>query len=406
MSVSSQPRKDGARRRLTIVSGYGNDDLTPRGQRTRRLIDALDGDWDVELIAMREKPSSAQPGGTSPRRAAFRRLVGRLLYRVLLDRWEPWSWRRLRRWRPDADAALLIASPWSPVVYASRRLVKAGIPYVVDVGDPWALTNEDPESTAPPPRRALRAERVLWENAAGGVVTTRAQFELLHALFPDLPMTIRPNGYKPVESRAEVRPPGGRDDSCLRLAHFGILSANRIDPVPFLAALWESGRWESIVFSQFGDDFGVGLDRVPDGVRVEHHAPRPWEEVIERCRREFDAVLAVAYPLPALVPSKAIEYLTLPLPRIALTNPDPGDALREFVETHPGWLAVSNGEAEIGTRVRRHLECDWSPAELEPPAEDAWPAVAARIAEFVTECVSSAHTRGIGPTALITSPCR
>lgn len=346
------------------------------------------GEWDVDLIAMRDKPSSAQPGGTSPRRAAFRRQVGALLYRVLLDRWEPWSLRHLRSWRPDADAALLIASPWSPVVYASRRLVEAGIPYVVDVGDPWVLTR-DVKMPTPPFRRASRAERFLWEHAVGAVVTTRAQFERLHALFPDLPILTRPNGYKPVESRGAVPAPRPRDDSRLRIAHFGILSATRIDPVPFLADLRRSGRWRSIVFSQFGDDFGVGLDRVPEGVQVEHHSPLPWDTVIERAP-EFDAALAVAYPLPALLPSKAVEYSTLPLPRIAVTNPDPDDALREYARDHAGWLALSNGEPEIGRRVWEHIERSWSAAELAPPEEDAWPAVAAQIAEFVATCVDGA----------------
>jgi hypothetical protein len=385
--VCPQSRTGGARRRLIIVSGYGNDALTPRGQRTRRLVEAL-GDWDLDLIAMRDKPSSARPGGTSPRRAAFRRQVGALLYRVLFDRWEPWSLRHLRGWRPDADAALLIASPWSPVVYASRRLVKAGIPYVVDVGDPWVLTS-DAKMPPPPPRRAGRAERFLWEHAVGAVVTTRAQFERLHAMFPDLPVMTRPNGYKPVESRGPVITPRPRDDSRLRIAHFGILSAGRIDPVPFLADLQRSGRWRSIVFSQFGDDFGVGLDRVPEGVRVEHHSPRPWDAVIESAP-EFDAALVVAYPLPALLPSKAVEYSTLPLPRIAVTNPDPDDALREYARDRAGWLALSNGEPEIGRRVWEHIERSWSAAELAPAEEDAWPAVATRIAEFVTTCVDGA----------------
>jgi len=344
---------------------------------------------------MRDKPSSARPGGTSSRRAAFRRGVGALLYRVLLDRWEPWSLRHLSRWRPDADAALLIASPWSPVVYASRRLVKAGIPYVVDVGDPWVLTRDAPMPT-PPPRRARRAERFLWEHAVGAVVTTRAQCERLHALYPDLPILIRPNGYKPVESRGAALTPRPRGDSRLRIAHFGILSASRIDPVPFLADLQDSGRWRSIVFSQFGDDFGVGLDRVPEGVRVEHHSPWPWQAVVEHAS-EFDAALVVAYPLPALLPSKAVEYSTLPLPRIALTNPDPDDALREHAKAHAGWLVLSNGEPDIGRRVWEHIERSWSTAELAPSREDAWPAVAAQIAEFVTACAGGTS---VVPTGL------
>jgi hypothetical protein len=209
-------------------------------------------------------------------------------------------------------------------------------------------------------------------------------------MFPDLPIMIRPNGYKPIERVTALPASMPRDASSLRIAHFGILSPARIDPVPFIVDLQRSGRWQSIVFCQFGDDFGVGLDRVPlDVVRIERHPPQSWEEVVERAP-EFDTALVVAYPLPALLPSKAVEYSTLPLPRIALTNPDPDDALREYVQNHQGWLALSHGEPDIGRRVWEHVQRPWSPTELAPSAEDAWPEVTAQIAEFLTTCVNHA----------------
>jgi hypothetical protein len=389
--VNSQPTTGQKRRRIIVVSGYGNDALTPRGQRTQRVIQELEGDWDVELIAMEEKPSSASPGGSTQRRDAVRRCGSRLLFKVLLDRSEPWALRRLGRWRPDADAALLIAAPWSPAVYASRRLAKAGIPYVVDVGDPWVSTSQ-PGLISAPRKRALRGERFLWEHAAGAVVTTGAQRNALQELFPDLSILVRPNGYKPISTSPRPRGLRARHDSQLRLAHFGILSAKRIDPVPFLAELQRSRRWESIVFAQFGDDFGIGLERVPPGVLIEHHDPRPWNEIAE-CAVDFDAALVVAYPATGLLPSKSLEYSTLSVPRIALTNSDPSDALREYVRNHSGWLAVSNGQPDIGQLVWGHLDREWSSEDLAPVAEDAWPAVAAQIVKFVDSCVEGSSTQ-------------
>jgi Glycosyl transferase 4-like domain len=392
--VSSQPTTGQSRRRLVVVSGFGNNALTPRGQRTQRLVEEFGREWDVDLIAMEDKASSARPGGSSPRRATLRRLAGKLVYKVLLDRPEPWALRRLGRWRPEADAALLIGAPWSPVAHASRRLARAGIPYVVDVGDPWVLTNEL-RVTSMPLWRARRAERFLWKHAAGAVVTTRAQRDALQEMFPELPIAIRANGYKPISGQVPAPRDVPRDDRRLRLAHFGILSALRIDPVPFLADLQSSGRWESILFAQFGDDFGAGLERVPEGVEVEHHEPRPWSEVIEHAL-DYDAALVVAYPLVSLLPSKSVEYSTLPLPRIALTNPDPADASREYAATHTGWLALSNGEADVARRVGEHVGRPWSAAELAAPAQDAWPAVAAQVAEFVTACVDGGGSRSAG----------
>ena len=359
--------------------------MTPRGQRTRRVLAALEPDWDVSMVAMPGKPTLAKPGGATPRYAPIRRVALVPLRRTLLDRWEPWSIRNLARWRPEADAALLIAAPWSPVVYAARHLVKAGIPYVMDVGDPWALTWD--VDLGGPVRRARKAEAFLWKNAAGAVVTTEAQQDLLRKLFPSLPIIVRANGFNPIGDAAPPRRRSDRDDSTLRIAHFGLLTSARLDPVPFLEDLSRSGRWKSIVFSQFGNDFGIGLDRLTgSSIRVEHNAPLPWEEAVKRSV-DFDAVLAIAYPHTALLPSKTIEYSALPLPRIALANPDPDDTLRRYAAEHAGWVAVSNGEEGLADRVWENVRADWSPEELAPSPDDAWPAVAKQIVGFLDACV-------------------
>ncbi len=375
-----------------VVSGYGYDEVTPRGQRTKRLVEALGNEWDVELVAIEGHRWNASPDGSDPRFARLRAPLVRTVRKGLLDRWEPWSIRNLARWRPHADAALLIASPWSPVAYASRRLAQAGIPYVVDVGDPWVLTAGDYEPPVPL-RRARRAERFLWEHAAGAIVTTTPQHEPFQKMFPELPILVRPNGYKPVNS-APAPAAAPHDPEKLRVAHLGILSVQRIDPAPFFLELQRSGLWRSVELNQFGEDFGTGLDRlVAAGVRVEHNAARPWREIVTQAS-EFDAVLVVSYPLPVLLPSKAIEYSALPLPRIALTNPNPDDALREFARTHAGWLAVSNGEADLARRVKELVRRPWSADELAPAPEDAWPVVAAQIADFVTSCLGAGARDG------------
>lgn len=380
-AVSPMSTKGRSRPRFVVVSGYGNEPLTPRGQRTKWIVEALSKDWEVELIAMPKRRSPAQPGGSSPRRARLRQLAASLAFRMMLDRWEPWAIKNLRKWRPRADAALIIASPWSPAIYAGRRFAKAGIPYVLDVGDPWVLTGGETKPPVPP-WRASHGEKILWDNATAAIVTTEAQAADWRHLYPQKPLLIRPNGFKPLDASPSRRAPG--DGSVLRLAHFGILSAGRVDPVPMLTDLWESGRWQAIEFIQFGDDYGVGLGRVPDGVRVTHRDPLPWSSVAQMSG-EFDAVLVIAYPTPKLLPSKAIEYSTLPLPRIALTNSDPQDALRIYSAEHGGWLAVSNGEADIAAQVAQHVSRPWTDAELAPSPEDSWPEASARIVEFLEQ---------------------
>jgi hypothetical protein len=393
------------RRRFTVVSGYGNRPLTPRGQRTRHLVQELGRTYDVSLIAMPPEPGAASAAANGAEPAQKSRLgksilkaAGRAsLHTILLDRWEPWSLRRLARWSPDADAALLVATPWSPVIHAGRRLGAQGIPYVVDAGDPWVLTASF-ELKGSWVRRARRAERSLWANAAGAVVTTPGQRDRLRQVCPELPILVRPNGYEPVDVPAAA-PPSPHDPSCLKLAHFGMLTPRRVDVVPLLAELERSGRWRSIRFAQFGEDYESSLQRLPAGIEVERHAARPWPQVVEKAS-EYDAAIVVGNPLGELLPSKAVQYLTLPIPRIALTNPDPRDALREFASDRPGWLVVSEDEADPGARVWGHLGENWSTADLRAPEAEAWPAVGRRIVDFIASCVDPTATGSPGEREL------
>lgn len=379
--------KPGGRGRLAVVSGYAHNTLTPRGQRTQWAIRGLEPNWDVELIGLPAETFNSS-GAPKQSRSRWRRMASDVVRSTMLDRWEPWSARRLAGWRPDVDAALLIAYPWSPVAYAARRLRAAGIPYVVDTGDPWTLTSAVIDTKLLARSRTRRAERAIWSDASGAVVTTEQQRDVLEQMFPGLPVLVRPNGYDPVAAEAPppVRPPAapGR----LRLAHYGMLSALRLDVSALLEALLRSGYWDSISFTQYGDDYAGMLSRVPAGVEVDRRSAQPWSEVLSAAG-EFDLAVVVGNWLTGQLPSKAIQYMTLPVPRLALTQREHDDALADYVRGRPGWLALAIDDPEAGRRVRDHLERRWSAADLAPPAEEAWPAVAERIAGFVTERAGS-----------------
>jgi hypothetical protein len=359
--------------------------MAPRGQRTQNLVEELGKRWDVELVALppetfarRDAPVSRQP--------AWRRVLGAGMRWVALDRWELWAARRLRGWHPEVDAALLIGYPWSPVTRAARRLARLGIPYVVDAGDPWVAT--EPASL---PRtisvwRARRAEMPIWRNAVGAVVTTRQQGDRLQQAFPHLRVLVRPNGYveTPVPA-ASPRP--SRDPASLTLAHFGTLSPIRVDVGPLLVALQSTGHWREITLVQFGDDYVGMLQRVPKGVRVERQPAQPWAEIVARAG-DFDAAIVLGNQRGYLLPSKAIQYLTLPIPRLAVTGGEPDDALAVFAEAHRGWMVSYGDDPEVGRRVWEHLERGWSAEDLAPPVEESWPHVAAHVAAFVEDCVS------------------
>jgi hypothetical protein len=380
-------------RRLAVVSGYALKPLTPRGQRTQWLQKSLGQSWDVELTALpAQAPNGSAAAGSG--RAVWRRAAGDAVRTALLDKWEPWSLRQLGRWEPEVDAGLLIAYPWSPVTYAARRLHRAGVPYVVDAGDPWVLTSPGTDTRLLAKYRCRHAERAIWSGAAGAVVTTRQQADVISAHFPALPILVRPNGYEPGEAAAPAAP-RARDPECLRLVHYGMLSFVRVDVGGMLERLVASGRWKSISFTQYGDDHAGMLARAPASVEIDLRPQQPWPEVLAGAS-QYDLAIVVGNWLTGQLPSKAVQYMTLPIPRLALSERQSDDALAEYVSGRSGWLALAKGDADAGQRVWEHVNRGWGVADLAPPAEEAWPQVAARIADFVDRCVAGGSTGAAG----------
>ncbi len=381
-----------ADRRLALVSGYASRRLTPRGQRTRWLQESLARSWEIELFALPDQPDAAGPAGAGSGRAPWRRLAGDAVRSLLLDKWEPWSMRRLGRWQPEVDAGLLIAYPWSPVTYAARRLRHAEIPYVVDAGDPWVLTSPGTDTRFLAKSRSRRAEDEIFAGAAGAVLTTRQQAETIAGLAPDLPILVRPNGYDPPPSDAGTAAASSeRDSGHLRLVHYGMLTFVRVDVAALLERLVAGGRWKSISFTQYGDDHAGMLARAPASVEIELRAPQPWEEVLADAHR-YDLAVVVGNWLTGQLPSKAVQYMTLPIPRLGLSERSSDDALAEYVEGKPGWLGLAKDDPDAAQRVWEHVEHEWGAVELAPPAEEAWPEVAARIGDFVAHCVGAEDT--------------
>jgi hypothetical protein len=85
------------------------------------------------------------------------------------------------------------------------------------------------------------------------------------------------------------------------------------------------------------------------------------------------------------LPSKAVDYMTLPIPRAAVTEPAADDALTAYVSGRPGWLVVSPRAADAAIAVRDHVERRWAPDELALPDSESWASVADTIAAFVEE---------------------
>lgn len=387
MSASLPPSQGGSRGRLAVVSGLAHNPMSPRGQRTQNLVAELGKRWEVELVALPPETFARRDAPMS-RRSLPRRMLGPVMHSVALDRWEPWAARALRRWQPEADAALLVGFPWSPLTRAAHKLAQRGIPYVVDAGDPWVVTEPGALPRTISIWRARRAELPLWRNAAGVVVTTRQQADQALELFPHLRILVRPNGYVPVPTSIVPARAANRDPASLTLAHFGTISPIRVDVVPLLAALQSTERWRAITFVQFGDDYAGMLNQVPEGVRVEREPAQPWEEIVARAG-DFDAAVVLGNTRGDLLPSKAVQYLTLPTPRIAVTNGEPDDALAAYAEAHRGWMIAADGDPEAAVQVGEHLAREWSVEDLAAPEEESWSNVAVEVAAFIEDCVGT-----------------
>jgi hypothetical protein len=388
-------RRMSADRQAIVVSFAGDSRFSPRVQRTERLVSALEREFDFGVERVPGPPGHA----AGPLRATLpRRVARRTLRPVVLDAFEIPARVALRGWKPSARGALLIGWPFSPVYIAASHLVAAGIPYVVDAGDSWALTDPEPApwSRLLPRRRAKSAETFLWRHAAAGIVTTERQARALQALFPGLDLLVRPNGYTPAAGPAVDREdlgaahdaldrPAPLVDCELRLVQFGSVNPVKLPIGGWLSRLRRVAGLTRVRFANYGSvDRPDLLESEDPAVVVEVHEPVEWARACQ-IARSFDAAVVVANTDPAQLPSKSIQYLTLPVPRVAVTaSSDPGE-LGAFAARRPGFIAVDVDSREGVSRLISHLRRAWSDEELSPPAGDSWAAVARHAVGFAIE---------------------
>jgi hypothetical protein len=381
----SQPRGASGDRQAIVVSFARGNPLWPRVQRTKHLVASFEREFDLRVQRVPGPTADAVSTyeATLPWRAARKALSP-----LLVDPFEVQAQLALRRWNPSGRGALLIGWPFSPICVAASRLAAAGVPYVVDVGDPWALTEP-----APPPwsrrlsqRRAVAAERLLWRHAAGGVVTTGRQANSLRTLFPDLRLLVRPNGYVTAAEPGRAGAPPGAVAGELRLVQFGSVNRAKMQIGEWLSRLRERAGLKRVRLVNYGYIDRPELLRGRDpAVALETHDPVEWGRACQ-IARAFDAALVIANRNPAELPSKAIQYLTLPIPRIAVTAGSDRGELGAFASQRPGFIAVGADSPEDIPRLMSHLRREWSDEELRPPAADSWPQVAREVAAFAIEC--------------------
>jgi glycosyltransferase involved in cell wall biosynthesis len=126
-----------------------------------------------------------------------------------LDRWlmreSPWS----RWWRgglrqailaraSSVDLVYVIMSPYESAAAVADIAAAAGLPWVADLGDPWALDEMLVYPSRWHRRRELRMMRQWLRSAAAIVMSTPEAVRRVRAAFPELagmPVLAIPNGY-------------------------------------------------------------------------------------------------------------------------------------------------------------------------------------------------------------------
>ena len=240
-----------------VVSFAGGNPDSPRAQRTARVAQALEDDFGLPRRACAQRRSREQTvltsrSSTPHRHLARRASAGHCCSRRVRARGpRKAAWLEAVRSRRALDRLAL-----PPICLAAVRLVAAGVPYAVDVGDPWVVTANPGDWGRVWGRfrgRARAAETFLWENAAAGVVTAATQASRLRSLLPDLNLLCRPNGYEAAETGAGGtgirRAPS--DDLRTRFSS-GRVYEVRLPIGPWLSRLRQAAGCKTLLFSNYG----------------------------------------------------------------------------------------------------------------------------------------------------------
>jgi glycosyltransferase involved in cell wall biosynthesis len=141
--------------------------------------------------------------------------------------WEAW-WIEgaVEAGRDLAQGSDLIYAWMQPYVsaHAAARLsMETGIPWVADLGDPWALDEMLVYPTRAHRARELRLMRRLLTSASAIVMSTPEAAKQLVERIPELaskPVVVIPNGFDATDFAAPVAP---RQDAMFRIVHTGYL---------------------------------------------------------------------------------------------------------------------------------------------------------------------------------------
>jgi glycosyltransferase involved in cell wall biosynthesis len=189
--------------------------------------------------------SEPSPGGGS---RPVDRLARLGLWRGSWARW--WSDGALAAGREalrDGPIAAVVTSmsPYESAPVAARLAAEAGVPWIADLRDPWALDEMVVYPSTLHRRRAMAQMGRALSSADAVVMNTAGAAAAAMAAFPRLRrVTAIPNGYDPDDFTGP--PPPARRDGVLRIVHTGYLHTSLGLQHRARRAAWRGGEREPV----------------------------------------------------------------------------------------------------------------------------------------------------------------
>lgn len=184
---------------------------------------------DVEVVRIQAK---------EPPDVAWRRRVERWFrLRAAWDSWWLGGVAGTVKAVSEVDAVYAVMPPWSSGEAAALIAHQRGLPWVADLGDPWALDEMMVYPSALHRRLERARMRRVLDSAAAVVMSTPEAVERLLIEFPEMrvkPVRAVPNGF---DRQDFAGPSPERDDEKFRIVHAGYLHTD---------LGWSHHRWAAI----------------------------------------------------------------------------------------------------------------------------------------------------------------
>jgi glycosyltransferase involved in cell wall biosynthesis len=174
-----------------------------------------------ETAEIRRVDSTGEPELSKGWRRAAERWLG------VRDRWGSWwadaSYRLGRDAGADCDLIYVWMQPYASAEAGAELSARLEVPWVADLGDPWALDENMIFATALHRRRALRRMSDLLGTASAIVLSTPEAAKRVRQDLPELahiPVEAIANGFDAADFAQEPQP---RNDGKFRIVHTGYL---------------------------------------------------------------------------------------------------------------------------------------------------------------------------------------